>query len=143
MVAPAESRYNARVRPLICSTTLLLNLWLISACGGTETPPPECTLPNEPLFDVTEVKVDEAKSNDDCPDIAAADLDTQALQQQGLCEQKVDDCIIVLTCDYEGLTIRGRLAERDGALVGRFDIEQPITCVYSVKGEWQDDDGGS
>jgi hypothetical protein len=114
-----------------------------SGCGDSEAPPGECSLPEEPRFDLTEVTLDVDRSNDQCPTIAASALDTDALAEQGDCEQVVVDCVIELTCDYEGLTIKGRLAEREGKLVGRFDVEQPLICIYAIQAKWQTStDGG-
>lgn len=110
---------------------------LSSGCGDKEAPAGECALPEEPRFDLTRVTLDGDRSNDQCPAIAAEAFDTDALAEQGDCAQVVVDCVIELTCEYEGLTIYGRLAEREGELVGRFDVEQPLVCIYSVEAEWQ------
>lgn len=130
-------------RAVVCLWTVSLAVSVTGfGCSAEPAPSPECSLPEAPRFDFTEVDLDEARSNAGCPEIAPDSLDTDALAEQGLCEQAIVDCVIELTCDYEGLAIHGRIAESDGALVGRFDIESPVTCLYSVKAEWKVSDGG-
>lgn len=114
----------------------------VSSCGDEAAPPVECSLPESPRFDFTEITLDADKSNRECPEIAPSALDTDALEAQGVCERAVVDCVIELTCDYEGLVIHGRMKEGSQGLVGRFDIETPVTCLYDVKATWKQDDGG-
>ncbi len=113
-----------------------------SGCGSGEEAPSVCTLPDAPRFDFTEIELDAPKSNPDCPEIAPSALNTDALAEQGVCEQTIVDCVIELDCDYEGVAILGRMVESDGQLVGRFNIETPLTCVYSVEAKWKQADGG-
>lgn len=124
--------------PLVC---VLVGL-VAPGCSDDEAPPAACALPEAPRFDFTEIALEEDKSNEQCPEIAPSALDTDALSEQGVCEQTIVDCIIRLTCDYEGLTINGRMAEANGGLSGRFDIESPVTCLYAVKAKWKEPDGG-
>jgi hypothetical protein len=114
----------------------LLAAALHVACSDPEAQPGECSLPAEPEFDFTEVDLDTERSNVNCPEIAASALDTTVLAEEQRCEQAINNCLLELSCDYEGLTIEGRLAEREGGLVGRFDVETPIVCIYSVRAEW-------
>lgn len=106
-------------------------------CGDPEASPAACSLPAEPEFDFTKVDLDTDRSNANCPVIAASALDTSALAEQQRCEQAINNCVIELSCDYEGLTIQGRLAERESGLVGRFDVESPFVCIYSVQAKWK------
>lgn len=111
-------------------------------CSDDAGPPASCTLPSTPRFDFTEIDLEEKRSNAACPEIAPSALDTDELSERGVCEQTIVDCVVRLTCDYEGLTIKGRMGESNGGLSGRFDIESPVTCVYAVKAKWKETDGG-
>jgi hypothetical protein len=111
-------------------------------CSDDQEPAVACTLPETPRFDFTAVELDVDKSNAQCPLIAPSSLDTETLAEEAACEQAIVACVIELNCDYEGLSIHGRMAESNGGLAGRFDIETPVTCLYSVKAKWKGPDGG-
>lgn len=124
-------------------SAFVLGVILTAGCGSEPAAPAEeCSLPDDPHFDFTKVTLDADKSNKDCPEIDAALLDADALAEQGSCEQSIVDCVIELNCDYEGFAIHGRMIESGDGLTGRFDIETPVTCLYTVKAKWKASDAG-
>lgn len=112
---------------------LLLSL----GCSDDEQTGEECTLPNEPEFEVTATILQMGSSHEDCPAEVPAGLSSDEIESQGLCEQEISDCIIHLNCDVSGVVVEGRLGERDGNLVGRVEVTKPLKCVYEVTGKFR------
>lgn len=112
-------------------------LWLSLGCSDDGRTGDECTLPDEPEFEVTATILQPDSSHENCPEEAPAGLSSDEIESQGLCEQEISDCIIHLSCDVSGVVVEGRLGERDGNLVGRVEVTKPIKCVYEVTGKFR------
>lgn len=106
-------------------------------CSDDASSEDSCTLPKEPAYEITSTVLKKSASNDACPTEVPAALDSKSLEEQGSCQQDISDCVIQLECDVMGFAIEGKLAERDGNLVGRVEVTRPIKCVYEVTGKFR------
>lgn len=129
---------------LVVRGSLASALLLAAACGTPSSEPAECTLPEDDRFRLTDVELDTSRSNRACPEFVASEWDTRALIDQGLCEREIVDCVVELTCIYDGFEVYGRFGDRQGRVVGRLEVESPFACIYAAEGEWgvQSSDAG-
>jgi hypothetical protein len=114
-----------------------LGLLSVASCCDDPPEPEECTLPEEPQFEVTSTVLQVNASHAECPTDVPAGLGSDEIESQGLCEQEIVDCTINLDCDVNGITVVGQLGELDGTLVGRVEMTKPIKCVYEVTGRFK------
>ena len=107
-----------------------------AGCADASPESDECTLPAEPEFEITNVELQADLSNSDCPSLDGATLDAQLLNEE-VCEQRVEECSVVLDCEAESITVNGKLYEKEARLRGRIDVRTPLVCVYFVTAEFQ------
>ena len=112
--------------------SLLVNF----GCADDPEAAGECGLPDDPQFEVTTTTLQTDASHMSCPTDVPTGLGSDDIESEGVCAQTISGCAIHLTCDVEGFVLEGKLGERDGLLVGRVELTQPIKCVYELSGKF-------
>jgi hypothetical protein len=114
--------------------------WVTAGCGSDPKPGPSCDLDDSVRFEFTKVTLNADLSSAGlggvlvCPEVSPDTLNGQLDAGADACEVDVDGCQANVTCDFAGIaTVTGAVVAEDDGFVGRFRVDEPITCVYDVE----------